>query len=326
MKAMEQGRIHRLLRLITMLQGGTSLSAAGLADRLSVSRRTLFRDFKALETAGVPVRHTNGRGYEIEPGFFLPPVNLKVNEALGLMLLARLAEDQGGQPFYRAAVEGARKLAATLPAPYRAVTAEVLSRVTMAAGPASKAGDDAERFIALQKALDERRVCRMTYDSLFDGAPIQTDLRPYHLHYAVRAWYVIGHSAAHDEARTFKLARVVELETTGERFDRPAFDIGQYLGNAWSLIPEGRDYRVELLFTPKVARNVAEVRWHATQRHQMLDDGRCVMHFTIDGLEEITWWLLGYGDQVFVRKPAALRKRVADTHAAAAKLNARTQR
>jgi len=42
----------------------------------------------------------------------------------------------------------------------------------------------------------------------------------------------------------------------------------------------------------------------------MLDDGRAIVTFEVDGLNEITWWLLGYGDQVIVRKPLELRTRV----------------
>ncbi|GAH79674.1 unnamed protein product, partial [marine sediment metagenome] len=41
---MNVSRIHRLLRLITMLQSGRSYSAGELADELEVSRRTVFRD------------------------------------------------------------------------------------------------------------------------------------------------------------------------------------------------------------------------------------------------------------------------------------------
>jgi predicted DNA-binding transcriptional regulator YafY len=34
------------------------------------------------------------------------------------------------------------------------------------------------------------------------------------------------------------------------------------------------------------------------------------MEFRVDGLGEISWWILGYGDKVEVLKPAELRKKV----------------
>jgi len=36
-----------------------------------------------------------------------------------------------------------------------------------------------------------------------------------------------------------------------------------------------------------------------------------VLKFRVDGLNEITWWILGYGDQVEVLAPKALRQRIA---------------
>jgi proteasome accessory factor B len=59
-----------------------------------------------------------------------------------------------------------------------------------------------------------------------------------------------------------------------------------------------------------VAGNVAEVQWHASQRVQWNDDGSIEFHVSVDGLGEITWWILGYGDQVEVISPPELRHRV----------------
>jgi len=43
--------------------------------------------------------------------------------------------------------------------------------------------------------------------------------------------------------------------------------------------------------------------------------------FRVDGVGEISWWILGYGDQVEVLAPAALRKRIAKTAQRMVELN-----
>lgn len=43
-------------------------------------------------------------------------------------------------------------------------------------------------------------------------------------------------------------------------------DLAEYLGRAWVMIPEGRNYNIKLRFLPKVAQNVAEVQWHAPRK------------------------------------------------------------
>ena len=60
-----------------------------------------------------------------------------------------------------------------------------------------------------------------------------------------------------------------------------------------------------------VADNVAEVAWHKTQRVVRNDDGTLDFHVTVSGLQEISWWILGYGDQAEVLQPAELRQLVA---------------
>jgi proteasome accessory factor B len=70
----------------------------------------------------------------------------------------------------------------------------------------------------------------------------------------------------------------------------------------------GPDENVVVRFTPMVANNVAEVTWHKTQRLEWLDDGSLDFHVRVSGLSEIVWWILGYGDQAEVIRPAKLRK------------------
>ena len=91
------------------------------------------------------------------------------------------------------------------------------------------------------------------------------------------------------------------------------FQIDDYFGDAWSMIPEGKLYKVKLRFGPRVAGNVAEVLWHPRQKLTWHDDGSLTFEVEVDGLGEITWWLLGYGDQVEVIAPAPLCHRVMKT-------------
>lgn len=118
-----------------------------------------------------------------------------------------------------------------------------------------------------------------------------------------------------------KVVRIKELALLSRPFSKPsAYKISDKLGQAWRLLPEGKVYQVELAFTPRVAANVSEVRWHESQSVAWQDDGSCVMQFEVDGLNEIAWWVCGYADQVEVKKPKKLREIVARMHQSAAAL------
>jgi proteasome accessory factor B len=61
------------------------------------------------------------------------------------------------------------------------------------------------------------------------------------------------------------------------------------------------------------------VAQHAESRFN--SDGSVTMEFRVDGLGEITWWILGYGDQVQVLRPAALRQKIVEIAKNTVKLN-----
>lgn len=68
---------------------------------------------------------------------------------------------------------------------------------------------------------------------------------------------------------------------------------------------------VVVRFQPMVANNVAEVTWHPTQRITRRPDGSIDFSVTVEGIREIAWWILGYGDQAEVIKPKELREMIA---------------
>lgn len=310
---MKVSRLQRILRLVTILQSGRCCSPNELAGELGISRRTLFRDLNMLEQGGIPYYYDDsGGGYRMDSSFFLPPLNLKLPEALALLLVAQQGGSAGALPLQKEARDAAMKIESVLPAHIRQECGSVL-RSTSVSTPARARHEALEQTFSLfQRAIRRSRKVEITYISFYERKQIVTALSPYHLHFAQRAWYVIGHSSLHDEVRTFKLGRIKKVELLPSAYlqDKP-FRLANFLGDAWLMMPEGKIYDVKLRFSEKVAGNIAEVLWHRKQRVTWLDDGRLIFEVKVDGLAEIFWWIAGYGDQVEVLSPAILKKRIA---------------
>lgn len=317
---MRVSRIYRLLRLISMLQSGRSYSARELAQELEVSRRTVFRDLNVLEMAHVPYYYDpDTRGYRVTEHFFLQPVNLTLSEALAVVLMASRVSTTQNLPPLTDGARAAVKIESALPPAIRDHVGTLIERVSFSLAPVSAHEGHDETFEQLARAVVRRRSCRLVYISFHEAKQITTTVRPLRLVFQGRAWYLIAYSVCHGEIRTFKLSRIRKLTVTERTFDRPGdVDLAEYFGDAWSMIPEGRLYNVHLHFEPKVAGNVAEVRWHHSQRVQWNDDGSMEFSATVDGLGEISWWILGYGAQVEVVSPKRLRQMVARTARAVA--------
>lgn len=278
-----------------------------------------------LEMAHIPYYFdTDSKGYKISRHFFLPPINLTLSEALSMLMLTGRLSQAKDLPLLSECTRAAVKLESALPGAVREHVGSVLNRMSVSLGPVSRHAGLDGMFDDLTAAVTKHLCCRIIYLSFYEGKQIRTTIHPLQLAFHGRAWYVIAHSSAHKQVRTFKLARIRKLTVTSNRFDRPGgWDIRKYFGNAWSMIPEGRTYSVHLRFSPKVAGNVAEVQWHHSQQYSFAADGWLDYRVKVDGLGEIAWWILGYGDQVEVMSPLTLRRRVGQTAAAVAQTHLR---
>ncbi|MBA7711192.1 hypothetical protein ES703_120147 [subsurface metagenome] len=294
------------------MQSGQHNRVDDLARMHKLSRRTIFRDLKELRAIGVPYHYDAKTGaYTTEPEFFVPPINLNLQEAFSLLLLARKASNQVQSPFRTSLLRAALKVESNLPCEVKRYCNTAFRNIHVKARPQARMDLLNEIFGQLMIAILRKRVVSIRYYLPREQKSIVIHLDPYHLRYNENQWYVFGKSDLDQDVRAFKLNRMKELNALDKCFvNEKKFDIGEYLGRAWSMVPEGRLYNIKLRFSPQVAHDVAEVQWHSTQTVTFEGDGSVIIEFRVDGLNEITWWILSYGDQVQVLAPRILREKI----------------
>lgn len=269
---------------------------------------------ETLREAGVPLEFdAHEDRYTIPSAFFLPPTNFTAEEALSVIALAGQMGADEGLPFYGPARQAALKLESSLPGPLREELRTMTHSIAIRPGQINRLTGADRYYQQLVDAIAKKRVVRIKYGSLTEWETIDTKLRPYELLFIKRSWYVIGRSSEHREVRTFNVGRIAAVKQLREKYSIPrSFSVEKHFGNAWVMIPgSGQDQDIVIRFKSSVANNVAEVAWHKTQQCEFLEGGGLEFRATVSGLDEIAWWILGYGNLAEVIKPAKLRKLVA---------------
>ena len=82
-------RLDRLTAILIHLQTKRVVRAQELSDRFNISLRTVYRDVRSLEEAGVPIGAEAGVGYFLND-YHLPPVSFTNTEASALLLAGKL--------------------------------------------------------------------------------------------------------------------------------------------------------------------------------------------------------------------------------------------
>src|SRR5882762_2366702 len=85
-------RIDRISAILIQLQSRRVTKAQDIADRFAISLRTVYRDVKALEEAGIPIIGEAGVGYSIMDGYRLPPVMFTQEEAIAFLTAEKFVE------------------------------------------------------------------------------------------------------------------------------------------------------------------------------------------------------------------------------------------
>lgn len=109
-------RADRLFQLIVLLGRRRSVTGDWLAERLGVSRRTVYRDIRDLSLSGVPIHGEAGVGFQLSAGYQLPPLMFTPEEIQALVFGARLVQSCADEGLHAAADTAIAKVDAALPA------------------------------------------------------------------------------------------------------------------------------------------------------------------------------------------------------------------
>ncbi|WP_156727059.1 helix-turn-helix transcriptional regulator [Streptomyces apocyni] len=208
----------RLLQLLSLLQTPREWPGGELAERLSVSRRTVRRDVDRLRELGYPVQATMGAdgGYRLVAGKAMPPLVLDDEEAVAIAVGLRAGAGHAVEGIEEASVRALAKLEQVLPSRLRHQVKALQSATTPLVS-----GDGAtiapETLTVLGAATTGQEKLRFHYRS-GDGAETRRLVEPYRLVSTGRRWYLVAYDMNREDWRTFRVDRVTEPFATGARF------------------------------------------------------------------------------------------------------------
>jgi len=316
----KRDRLARLLLVLRILEANPAgLRPDEVAKAIGVSRRTAYRDLRALDAEiGVPIWAEKGR-WGVDERAFLPDLRLTQQEAMAIYLSARLMAtyaDDYDPDLASAFLKLARDLPGTIRDHVERTVAIMRRRPFDAAYTL--------RVHRLCTAWAESLVVTLTYDAgAWDPArpPRVARVHPWLIEPSARghALYLIGYDEDREAPRTFKIERIREVSITAERFDPPEAGAPEEgLERAWGIIADQGDVEVVVRFAKAAAARVREATWHPTQRIEDGPDGSIVWSATVSGTMEVRLWILEWGADAEVLAPPALRADVARTLRAAA--------
>ncbi|MCC5579199.1 YafY family transcriptional regulator [Microtetraspora sp. AC03309] len=297
----------RLLRLLSLLQTPRDWSGSELAERLSVSTRTVRNDIERLRTLGYPVHATRGAigGYRLGAGAALPPLLLDDEEAVAVAVGLRTAAGGGISGIEETSLRALAKLEQVLPSRLRRrVNALQSYTVPVRWGDTSPRVDPNTLTLLAGACRDHERL-RFDYRDHHGTASPRT-VEPHRLVNWGRRWYLVAWDIDRQDWRTFRVDRIEPRTPTGPRFaprELPEEDVAAYVSRrvssaAWR-------YRARVVVHAP-AETVAERVWEAVGTVEAVDERTCVLDTGSDSLETLAVYLGMLGFDFSVTEPPEL--------------------
>jgi predicted DNA-binding transcriptional regulator YafY len=306
--------LARLLQLLMILQSERFPNASRLAEACAVSRRTIYRDLGILDAAGISVLyHPDRQGYELVRGCLLQPIQLEEKEALALLIVSRLGCSDDPFGILRHARNGLAKVVQALPGELRDRISRSGELIVEETTDLLLPPDRLPIYETILGALSRRLRLRLWYLAEDSSQVLTTKLSLYRLTRIRGQWSLVGHSSSHREVRLFPVPYIQRLELTEEPYTiPPRFRLERFLGKSSNSqqCPPRQD--VQLRFSSRVAPAVRDTLRQREQKLSSGPRGELELSISVEVLDEIVVWVLGFGDQVEVLKPEALRSAVRD--------------
>lgn len=209
-------RTFRLFTLLDHLRGKTEpVSAEKLAQELQVSTRTIYRDMATLQAMGAPVRGEAGMGYQLEKGYFLPPLHFDPDELDALMLGTRLIAARGDD----ALAAAARRVTAKISAVIGHDDGENYARLPLRAATRQSTEHEkaATHLAQLRQAIRDRTVLDISYSDLQDKRS-RRNVRPLGLTVFDTVWLLTVWCENKNDFRNLRADRIVDIQPVGRLF------------------------------------------------------------------------------------------------------------
>lgn len=208
-------RLSRLTAILTQLQTKRLITATELADKFAVSVRTIYRDIRALEQAGVPITTEEGKGYTLMEGYRVPPVMFTEAQANALIIAEQLVLKNKDTSFIKDYTEAVDKIKSVLNYSIK-VKADLLSERTRFDQNINRERNS-NNLSDLQFALTNYCITKIEYANEQNKTSTR-HIEPFAL-LSTENWLLIAYCRLRQEFRYFRLDRIKKLEVLPDKFE-----------------------------------------------------------------------------------------------------------
>jgi predicted DNA-binding transcriptional regulator YafY len=298
-------RIDRVTAILIQLQSKKVVKAQEIADRFNISLRTVYRDVKTLEEAGIPIIGEAGIGYSIMEGYRLPPVMFTREEATAFLTAEKFVEkftDKALAATYQSAMF---KIKAVLRGTEKDLLENMDEHIAILKKETAAIQQAAGKNVLpmLLKAIAEKKIVTIQYTAFNQREATQRNIEPIGIFFSQGYWHVIAWCQLRKDYRDFRTDRMSSIKVTDAVFEQTHPSLKAYL----SKVTEEQDLKTVVINVEQntVAYLQEQKYYYGFVSEKPVKEG-VQMTFLTPCLEDFLRWYLLYAHKATIVRPRAL--------------------
>jgi len=295
-------KTDRLLSIVIYLLNHDVVSAATLAERFEVSKRTILRDIEHISLAGIPIQSTLGanggysimEGYKIDGRIISNEVTATIITALQGLLSAY------GNKRYNEALE---KISTAFPQ-------KQTQNIFLDFGASGENEEIQTKLKILETAINSKSPVEVPYENTLGNSSCRL-IEPVALNYRWYAWYLLAFCTSKQDYRIFKVARIGEIKPTKLSFSIVHDEPTKLLEKTFQ---SGKRKVIDITILCKAEIKIPICEYLGGRITETQENGDFIMQ--IHALEDERMWfamLLSFSDKLEVLQPESLKIRLIET-------------
>lgn len=313
-------RIDRISAILIQLQSRRVVKASDIAERFDISLRTVYRDVKTLEEAGIPIIGEAGVGYSIMDGYRLPPVMFTREEATAFLTAEKFVEKLTDSTTMKHHQSAMYKVRAILKTAEKDALENLDGSIEVLKGFSQKRGDNnTDHIQTILDSIVQKRLLCIDYFAGHSQEFTKRDVEPVGVFFLDSFWHLIAFCRLRNDYRDFRVDRMRKVVITDINYNGSKHPtLKAYIAQT---AQEKQLETVVIRIDKEIAHHLDYQKYYCGFVSEKAIGNKIEMTFLSASLEGFARWFMMFGDQAEILKPQELAGRVKTIAAAIAQRN-----
>ncbi|MGF7038686.1 helix-turn-helix transcriptional regulator [Mucilaginibacter lappiensis] len=302
-------RIDRISAILIQLQSRRVVKASDIAERFNISLRTVYRDVRTLEEAGIPLIGEAGVGYSIMDGYRLPPVMFTREEATAFLTAEKFVEKLTDSTTMKHHQSAMYKVRAILKTAEKDALEDLDGSIEVLKSHSQKrATGNTDHIQTILDGIVQKKLLSIDYFAGHSQEFTKRDVEPVGIFYLDSFWHLIAYCRLRNDYRDFRIDRISKLIITDTIYNNSRHPtLKAYIAQT------AKEKQLETVII-KVDKEIAHYLEHQKYYSGFISEktigNKIEMTFLTTSIEGFARWFMMFGDHAEIISPDHLKEKI----------------